>query len=221
MQRILCTDLTYADLHSLGKVVDHGVRRAPWDELSRGELTAEEQRQIDYVSADLRRFQPSLVNETTVFARAIFPLLVLAEVEGVQALADVPLKAHIGDVEIAGVADGALGRPFAGELLAPFMIMIEAKRGVEGTIPVLQLYGEMLAAACLNAIETGRPTQSIYGCYTVADDWTFVRMAVEGLDTPHPSLEIVSSYELGEKVEAVTIVKILKSIVAEHGRTAA
>ncbi len=193
----------------------------PWEALAAGDLTAEELRMVDYVSAGLRHFQPSLVNERTVFARAIYPLLVLAEAEGVQALADVPLFARIGDTELAGLADGALGRPVAGELRAPFLIVVEAKRGIEGTSPVPQLYGEMLAAACANAGETGRPEQRMYGAFTVADNWTFVYMTAEALDTPSPVASVVSSWELGEKTEAATITRILKSIVAEHQRAAA
>jgi hypothetical protein len=156
------------------------------------------------------------VNEATVWGRAIFPLLWLAEAKGVQVQAEVPLVARIGDVELAGCADGAFGTPFAGELRAPFLIVVEAKRGVEGYNPVLQLYGEILAAACLNAQESGRPTQRLYGCYTVGDNWTFVRADVAGLDAERPSFSVVSSSEFDEKLEAATIVKILKSIVARR-----
>jgi hypothetical protein len=94
--------------------------------------------------------------------------------------------------------------------------VVEAKRGIEGQSPVLQLYGEMLAGACLNAHENGQPTRRMYGCYTVADDWTFVRAEGEGLDTARPRLSVVSSWEIDEKAEAATIVRILKSIVREH-----
>lgn len=218
MQRLLFAQITLDDLAGIAKLDDRGLRAEPWQTLAQVDLSPEEQRIVDYVSADLRRFQPSLVNEVTVFARSIYPLLVLAEAEGVQALAAVPLTARIGDVELAGIADGAMGRAVAGELRAPFLVLVEAKRGVEGTIPVAQLYAELLAAACLNAQDTGRSSQLLYGCYTVADNWTFVEMRADGLDTPHPSLSIVSSWELNEKSEAGTIARILKSIVAEHRR---
>jgi hypothetical protein len=102
-----------------------------------------------------------------------------------------------------------------------FLIVVEAKRGVESTNPVTQLYGEILAAAWLNAKMTGKCTQRIHGCFTVADDWTFIRAEVAGIDTERPSLTVVSSRELNEKYEAATIVKILKSIVSEHIRDAA
>lgn len=146
-----------------------------------------------------------------------FPAPLAGRDEDVVAQADVPLTARIGDVELAGSADGAFGTPVSGDLVAPFLIVVKAKRGVEGGWPVTQLYGEMLAAACLNAKESNRPAQRMWGLYTVADDWCFVRADVMGLDTERPTLSVVSSRELDEKNEAATIVKILKSIVARHG----
>ena len=220
MRRVNFTNVTFDDLAGIVTLRDHGLRQRPWDVLARAELTADEQQTVDRLAADLRRYQPSLVNEATVFARSVYPLLVLAETEGVQALAGVALLAQIGDVELAGVADGALGRPVAGELRAPFLVVVEAKRGVEGVSPVAQLYAELLAAAGLNAREAQRPSQRLYGCYTVADSWTFVELAAEGLDTPKPTASIVTSPEYSEKTEAATIARILKSIVAARPREA-
>jgi len=48
-----------------------------------------------------------------------------------------------------------------------------------------------------------------------------VRAEVSGIDTERPAMVVVSSRELNEKYEAATIVKILKSIVAQHLRDAA
>lgn len=218
MPRLLFAQITLDDLAGLAKLDDRGIRPEPWEGFSRAELTAEEQRIIDYVRADLLRYQPSLVNERTVFARSIYPLLILAEAEGVQALADVSIAARLGEVELAGTADGALGRAIAGELRAPFLLLVEAKRGVEGKSPVAQLYAELLAAAIVNAAETGRSSQHIYGCYTIGDNWTFVELRADALDTPHPVLRLASSPEINEKDKADRIAKILKSIVAEHRR---
>ena len=80
----------------------------------------------------------------------------------------------------------------------------------------MQLYGELLAAASLNAQESGHPAQRLYGCYAVADTWTFVRADVERLDGARPRLSVVSSPEISEKAGAASIVKILKSIVSRH-----
>jgi hypothetical protein len=216
MRRLLFAQITHEELAGLVKLDNRDVRVEPWNELARGELTETEQRIIDYVTAGLDRLRPSVVNEATVWGHAIFPLLTLAEVEGVQVQADVPLSGRIGDVELAGSADGAFGVPSDGDLTAPFLIVVEAKRGVEGRSPVTQLYAEMLAAACLNAQASGRSAQRIHGVYTIADKWTFVRADVEGLDTERPSFAVVSSPEMSEQSGAARIVKILKSIVALH-----
>lgn len=53
----------------------------------------------------------------------------------------------------------------------------------------------------------------------MGDDWTFVRAELDALDTARPSMSVVSSWEIDEKLEAATIVKILKAIVAQHGTT--
>lgn len=216
MRRLLFSQITYDDLSSLVKLDNRGVHQALWDDLAHAELTDLDRRAIDLILHGLKRFQPSLTNEATVFARAIFPLLMLAETDGVEAQADVPLTARIHETELLGNADGALGRPFDGELRSPFLILVEAKRGVEGKSPVPQLYAEMLAAACLNAKEDGQSKQRIYGAYTIASTWTFVRGDIEGLDTERPSFTLVSSRELFEQSDAATIAMTLKNIVAQR-----
>jgi hypothetical protein len=216
MRKLLFSQLTWDDIASLVKLSEQRIQREPWEELARGELSDIEQRIIEHVTAGLRRIQPSLANEATVWSRAIFPLLYLAETERIVAQSEVPLTARLDDVELTGTADGAFGTSIRGELRAPFLIVVEAKRGVEAYNPVAQLYGEILAAACLNAEETGRAQQQIYGAYTVGDNWTFVRADAAGLDGPRPSMSVVSSWEINERIEAATIVKILKSIVARH-----
>jgi hypothetical protein len=216
MRRLSFSQLSWDDLASLVRLDERGIDRQSWGDLARGELTEIEERIIDRVIAGLQRIQPSLANEATVWSRAIFPLLFLAETERIVAQADVPLAARIGEVELTGCADGAFGTPIAGELRAPFLIVVEAKRGIEGYNPVAQLYGELLAAAFLNAKQSGRDAQRLYGSYTIGDDWTFVRADVEGIGAAQPTMVVTSSAELNEKLEAATIVKILKSIVARH-----
>jgi hypothetical protein len=218
MRRLLFNQLTRDDLTNLVKLDDRRIRDEPWKELARGELTASEQQAIDRVLEGFQRAPALLVNEATVWSRAIFPLLAIAETEDAVAMADVPLLGRFGDVELAGSADGAFGTRVDGGLRAPFLIIVETKRGVEGSDPINQLRGELLAAAYLNAKDNGRSAQRVYGCYTVAAVWTFVRADIEGLDTERPSLSIATSLEFTESHEAATIVKILKSIIALHSR---
>jgi hypothetical protein len=216
MVRLLFAQLSLDDIQRIVHFHEHGVRSEPWEELARGELTDHERHIVDHVTGGLRRVRSSVVNEATVWARAIFPLLTLAEEEGVELQAEVPIVARVGETELAGCLDGALGTPLGGTLRAPFLVVVEAKRGVEGHDPIAQLYGEMLAVAALNAQESGHSKQQIHGCYTIAATWAFVRADIEGLDTERPTFSVVTSPEMNEKSEALAIVKILKSIVAQH-----
>lgn len=215
MRLLDCSRITVDELTALARVDDLGVTDEPWAALARGELSDEAQRAIEMVVGGLRRFPPGLVNEATVRARVVIPLLALAEVDRVAAYADVPLTARLPHVELTGVADAALGRPFAGELRAPFLVVVEAKRGIEAHNPVPQLYAEMLAAAWMNAQGDPRDARPVHGCYTVGDCWTFVRMDARGLDTDRPSLTVCSSPEYGTRSEAATVVRTLQSIVRE------
>jgi hypothetical protein len=126
------------------------------------------------VTAGLRRFQPSLANDATLWSRAI------------SRCSTSPRRST-------------------------------SSRG--GAEPGRAALREILAAGCLNHEENGRPAQRIFGSYTVGDNWTFVRADLDALDTAHPSMLVVSSWEINEKQEAATIVKILKAIVAQHGTT--
>ena len=56
--------------------------------------------------------------------------------------------------------------------------------------PQYQLYGEMLAAAWLNCKNTTALEQEIFGCYTVVDNWAFVRGVVGDIESEKPTLNI-------------------------------
>ena len=77
------------------------------------------------------------------------------------------------------------------------------------------MLGEMLAAAWINYQNDHKPQQLIYGCYTVADTWTFAEGLVEEIDAEHPHFTVELSGEYKEKNETETIFQILKSIVAK------
>ena len=61
----------------------------------------------------------------------------LAERDGVQAWSQVSLAATVADTDLQGVVDGAFGRPIAGVLETPWLLVVEAKRGVEGASHLL------------------------------------------------------------------------------------
>jgi len=140
--------------------------------------------------------------------------LLLTERRGIQAWSGVPLKISYPTFEIDCVADGAIGRSVSGAIEAPFMVVVEAKKGVETQNPLFQLYVQLLAIARLNWEKNGRDPQEVFGCYTIADSWAFLRATVNGLDSEKPHLHVEYSREYVEKIEAVTIFKILRTIVS-------
>ena len=128
----------------------------------------------------------------------------------------VPLKASYPTFELEGEADGALAMSVAGKVRHPFLVVHETKRGIQAPNPQYQLYGEMLAAAWLNWKGNANPEQEIFGCYTVADSWTFVYGVVQNIETEKPKLTVELSKVYNGLWEGEHIVQILKSIVAQH-----
>ena len=89
-----------------------------------------------------------------------------------------------------GEADGALAPTIGGRMRSPYLIVHEAKRGLTAADPQYQLYGEMLAAAWINWKNNLNPEQEIFGCYTVVDNWAFVRGVVSEIESEKPILHI-------------------------------
>ena len=190
-----------------------------WDALQEVGLTAAEIAQIDYHKSILRNLSLVVLNEGTLWARAIYPLLVLAEHAYIRAWTGVPLKATYPSFQLEGVADGALAPAAAGKPRQPYFIVYAAKRGVNAPDPQVQLYGQMLAASRLNwenDAESSKGAQEIFGCYAVSGSWTFVRGIVGDIDTGKPTFTAACSREYHGIFEAETIVQILKAIVAKQ-----
>ena len=179
-------------------------------------LTPEEIVWLNNIISTLRDRQLVLMNEATLWARAIYPLLLLAEKDYIQAWAGVPLKATYPAFELEGEADGALAPSIAGRIQPPYLVVHEAKRGINAPNPQFQLYGEMLAAARLNWENNAKPEQEIFGCYTVNDSWTFTRGVVNEIESEKPTLHIEFGPVYNGILQAERIVQILKSIVARH-----
>ena len=64
-----------------------------WENMQKSGLTPAEGTQIAYLQSILRERDLVVMNEATLWARAIYPLLVLAEQAYVQAWTGIPLKA--------------------------------------------------------------------------------------------------------------------------------
>ena len=179
-------------------------------------LTTEEGRRLDDIKSTLYRRHLVTMNETTLWARAIYPMLMLAEQGHIQAWSSVPLKATYPTFELEGEADGALAPSLGGRIRPPYLIVNEAKRGIHAPDPQFQLYGEMLAAAWLNWEREANPEQEIFGCYTVNDSWAFIRGVVSDIETDKPTFTLEFSPVYNGIWDAEQIVQLLKFIVAKH-----
>ena len=179
-------------------------------------LTTEEGRRLEDITSTLYRRYLVVMNETTLWARAIYPMLVLAEQGHIQAWSSVPLKAAYPTFALEGEADGALAPAIGGRIQPPYLIVNEAKRGIHAPDPQFQLYGEMLAAAWLNWERAPNPEQEIFGCYTVNDSWVFVRGVVSDIETDKPTFTLELSPDYNGIWDAEQIVQLLKFIVAKH-----
>jgi hypothetical protein len=208
------TTLTTQILREVAVIRHEPSAPAVWDELARKELSASDRTTLGFFAGKLVDYRAHRVNEATIWARAIYPLLLLAERGSIRAWSAVPLAATFDDVEIHGEADGALAGSLAEEIGLPYLVVVDAKRGVSGTDPVAQLFGAMLCAARLNS-DDDRPAEVIFGCCTIADVWTFVRGTV-AWSKPKPTMSVLTSGEYMEKTEAAAILAILESIVAMY-----
>ncbi|EDN72289.1 hypothetical protein BGS_0514 [Beggiatoa sp. SS] len=129
-----------------------------------------------------------------------------------------PLKAKFPHLKLAGIVDGVLQKCVAGEIGIPYLVVVEAKRGLEAKNPRFQLYGEMLAAAWSNWQKSHEAEQEIFGCYTISDNWTFVSSVVRNFEDDCPTMTVDTSREYIQRLEAVTIFKILKFIIDKYAK---
>ena len=214
METLLIGKLNFENLASFVEIQEKANTNPSWAAVEAAELTNDETVQADFITQRLAAEPAHLLNEATIWARAIYPLLVLGEYGEIRARAEVPLSAQYQKFYINGIADGAMGKAIGSRVVAPFLVILEAKRGIEGSDPIPQLYGEMLAAARLNwQLNPDTETQKIFGCYTIADTWTFLQGEVRNIDSDRPILSIEYSREYTQKYDANTILKLIKSIV--------
>ena len=207
------SELSHDILRKLVKLQARATVSEKWDRM-KTPLTDYERQQVEAINSTLHNKQVTRMNEATIWARAIYPLLVLAEKPGLQAWSEVAMSAQYPNFLLEGIVDGVLAREELGEIASPYLIITETKRGVEAKDPTYQMLGEMLAAAWMNYQNDHRPQQPIYGCYTIADTWTFAEGLIEELDAEHPLFTVELSSEYKEKTETEAILQILKFIVA-------
>ncbi|MGB0563826.1 MAG: hypothetical protein ACPGVO_18805 [Spirulinaceae cyanobacterium] len=210
------SQLNLARLKPLIQLQEKAIAPYAWTQVDSVELTPREVNQIQEICSHLINHDTALMNEATIWSRAIYPLLLLAEQGDIAAWAEVSLQADYPSFKLSGVVDGVLGKSIAGRVESPYLVVIEAKKGIEAEKLGFQLYGQLLAAAYQNWQNDQQPKQEIYGCYTIGDTWKFLRAQVSDIDTERPSFKVESSREYVEKLEAPSIFKLLKRIVAQY-----
>jgi hypothetical protein len=215
MEKFILSTLSLEQLKRFVNLQTLGIADYEWTQVDSLTLLEKEQRRLQDINSDLIYSSVHLMNEATLLARAIYPMLLLAERPPIQAWAEIALQAQYPQFKIEGVADGILAKSSAGILEFPYLVVVEAKRGIEGQNPVVQLYGQLLAAAHFNWKTAGQLPQEIFGCYTIADIWTFVRAEVDKIDSDLPTMCVEFTREYDQKYDAERILKILKRIVAK------
>ena len=206
--------VSLADLKQVVNLRPQGMGEFDWLRIDRILLSDYEQQRLDDLRRSLSKTRSHLLNEATIWSRVIYPLLALAEQGTVQAWAQVNLSAKYDRFSIEGVADGVMGQSIDGYLETHYFVVVKAKRGIEAENPQFQLYGQLLAAARLNWQNDDQDPQEIFGCYTIADVWTFYRAEVQALESDRPTMILESSREFSEAQEAEVVFKILKGIVS-------
>src|SRR5215475_9013250 len=90
-------ELTPAVLAEIAVIRDEPVQPAVWEELARKELGERDRLALGIFTEKLLYYKTQRVNEATIWARAIYPLLMLAEKGKVRAWSLVPLAATFGE----------------------------------------------------------------------------------------------------------------------------
>jgi len=209
--------LTPDFLNSMVTMREKGVTPALWDTTDVS-LTEHERKRVEAITSSLTHKSIILMNEATIWSRAIYPLLVLAEQGGIEAWSQLPLKAQYPRFCLEGIADGVVGHNISGIIKSYSLVVVQVKREPEAQDPLIQICGAMLAAARLNWERENRLPQEIFGCYTIADNWIFVRGLVSDTEADRPTMTVASSREYVEKIEAETILRVLKSITGKYAQ---
>ncbi len=225
MSSLSLASLTVESLQTLCRLTGHDVTDEPWRSLSASELSDDDRRFVAFYTSKNFGASATAMNESTVWSRVIYPLLMLAEVRDVKAWSQVPLTASIPSRDAAaphtltGVIDGVLApeSPLRGTPDLPYLLVVEAKRGMDASDPRPQMLGAILAAAALRRQATAR-TVTQYGCYTVGDVWTFVRASVDlPVAEALPAVHLEWSREYAERHEPEAILELLRGIASSEG----
>jgi hypothetical protein len=216
MEKLVFSKISKADLRRFVSLEEQGIQDYPWLDTDSVSLESDDVQQLRYVQSHLLNYDTHLMNEATIWARGIYPFLLLAEEGLIQAWAEVPVQTQYTEFELEGVLDGVLAKCVSGFVEVPYLVVVEAKKGLESQNPVYQLYSQLLAIARLNWETNQQISQEVYGCYTIADVWKFVRAEVNNIDSKNIAMKVESSREYSAKTEGEIILKILKKIIHNY-----
>jgi len=210
------SELTPEFFNSIVTIEEKGVTPEPWDKIDVS-LTGQELQRVESIVSSFLSMSVAQMNEATIFSRAIYPLLVLAEKDRLETWAQAPLNAQYSGFVLKGIADAVIGFNISGITKSSFCLtVLQANLGMQAQDLQIRLYAAMLAAARLNWERDKRLPQEIFGCYTIADNWTFARGLVSDVEAARPTMTVASSREYVERVEAETILRILKFITGKY-----
>ncbi len=223
MAKLSLGSVTLDELGRLAALESPGVTQEPWDNATE---PPDEQTQVllRYLTAKIADTQPTTLNEATLWSRALYPLLELAETGRVRAWAEVALAAKdpYSDTELSGIVDGVLAQEgvLAGTPGQPFLLVMEAKRGMGATDPRPALLAALLTVLWTKLGQAeAKPSAETFGCFTAGDIWTFVRAeAVLRSEAHSPRVGVTLSWsrEYAERAEAGAILQVLRWITGHQ-----
>ena len=95
MDKLTLSDISLANIKKLVKLREKTGTEHEWTQVKAIALTDNEQRQVQDIRSRLINTQVHLFNEATVWSRAIYPLLLLAEQDNIQVWASVTLQTGV------------------------------------------------------------------------------------------------------------------------------
>ncbi len=108
MQKFNFSDISLKDLKSIVELRQKGIADYRWTAEENIAVTEDEKFQLRYITAHTKRYPAHVMNEATLWARAIYPLLQLAERGEILATSEVTLAAQYSTFEVHGIIDGIL-----------------------------------------------------------------------------------------------------------------
>lgn len=102
----------------------------------------------------------------------------------------------------------------------PFLLVLEAKRAIDATDPRPQMLGALLASLLAEPTAGPSPVER-FGCLTVGDSWTFVRVEYEARpNAPRPVMRLGWSREYSQPAEASRLLAVLIGLVRRRVKSA-